>query len=70
MVVLLFEYIFVQLVGSLNCKVSQATDEGAEGDIDNTVEAVSFCPQMPNIVVTATLAGYIIIWDVSSKVLY
>ncbi|XP_045111303.1 angio-associated migratory cell protein-like [Portunus trituberculatus] len=56
-----------KLVGNLNCEISQTTEEGADADIDNTVEAVSFCPQIPNIAVTATLAGYVTLWDVSSK---
>lgn len=59
--------IFIQLVGVLNCEVSDATDDESD-TLDHTVEAVTFCPHMPNIAVTATLAGFVTIWDVSSKV--
>lgn len=57
----------VQLVGSLNCEVSEATDDESDSALDHTVEAVSFCPHLPNIAVTATLAGFVTLWDVSSK---
>lgn len=56
-----------KLIGSLNCEVSDGADDEAAALLDHTVEAVTFCHQMPNIAVTATLAGYITIWDVSSK---
>lgn len=58
----------MQLVGSLHCEISETTDDEADTPLDHTVEAVSFCPHMPNIVVTATLAGFVTMWDVSSKV--
>lgn len=56
-----------KLVGVLNCEVSEATDEEADTPLDHTVEAVTFCPHLPNIAVTATLAGFVTMWDVSSK---
>ena len=48
--------------------MSEATDDRDNTLLDHTVEAVTFCPQMPNIAVAATLAGYVTMWDVSSKV--
>lgn len=59
---------FIQLVGNLNCEVVEVRDEEADTPLDHTVEAVTFCPHLPNIAVTATLAGFVTMWDVSSKV--
>lgn len=56
-----------KIIGTLNCEVTPDSEE-TNAEIDHTVEAVSFCPAMPGIAVTATLAGYITIWDVASQV--
>lgn len=60
-----------KFIGTLDCKVtaSSAEDNNSEmEEMDHTVEAVSFCPMMPNIAVAANLAGYVLFWDVSSQV--
>nr|XP_045605777.1 angio-associated migratory cell protein-like [Procambarus clarkii] len=56
-----------KLVGTLNCEVAPNSDENSV-EVDHTVEAVSFCPVMPSIAVTATLSGYVTFWDVASQV--
>lgn len=56
-----------QVVGTLNCNTAPTpSDESIE--VDHTVEAVGFCPTIPNIAVTATLSGFVTIWDVSTQV--
>ncbi|XP_042203261.1 angio-associated migratory cell protein-like isoform X2 [Homarus americanus] len=55
-----------KLVGTLNCEITPNSEE--DNEADHTVEAVSFCPLTPNIAATATLAGYVTFWDISSQV--
>lgn len=60
---------YSQLIGTLNCEVTPGNEEEENLEVDHTVEAVSFCPLMPNIAVTSTLAGSVIFWDIASQVL-
>ncbi|XP_068208590.1 angio-associated migratory cell protein [Palaemon carinicauda] len=67
----LFNTLSGKIVGTLNCDVvlrSQPDDEEDNGT-DKSVEAVSFCPFIPNIAVTTTLSGLLIIWDISTQVI-
>ncbi|KAK3874298.1 hypothetical protein Pcinc_020764 [Petrolisthes cinctipes] len=57
-----------KVVGNLNCVVELDNDEEPERPVNHIVEGVSFCPFLPNIAVTSTLAGYITFWDISSQV--
>ncbi|ROT84898.1 angio-associated migratory cell protein isoform X1 [Penaeus vannamei] len=64
---ILYNTISGKVVGTLNCNTTPtSSDESIE--VDHTVEAVGFCPTIPNIAVTATLSGFVTIWDVSTQV--
>ncbi|XP_064077565.1 angio-associated migratory cell protein-like, partial [Macrobrachium nipponense] len=70
----LFNTVSGKVVGTLNCDAaarSQAGDDDDDDDahVENSVEAVSFCPLIPNIAVTSTLSGLVIIWDISTQVI-
>jgi WD40 repeat protein len=59
-----------KLVRSLECKLPKAKQPDSEGemeseDAENSIESVSFARNMP-LVVCATLAGDILIWDVTN----
>lgn len=60
-----------KVVGTLNCQVnlpSEDSDDMSNSEEPNhTVEVVGFCPALPNIAVTGTLAGFISIWDINSQ---
>lgn len=61
--------LYLQLIGTLKCEVTSDNEEERNTEVDHTVEAVGFCPLMPNVAVTASLAGNVIFWDISSQVL-
>jgi len=60
-----------KIVCTLNCQVILPSEEGDEmsssDEPNHTVEVVGFCPTLPHIAVTGTLAGFITVWDVNTQ---
>ena len=46
----------------------EAENPQGGSNFQNSLEVASFCPSMPHLAVTATLAGTITIWDINSRV--
>ncbi|CAL4098661.1 unnamed protein product [Meganyctiphanes norvegica] len=60
-----------KVVGTLNCQVNLPSESEGMSNMEetpsHTVEVVGFCPTLPNIAVTGTLAGFISIWDINTQ---